>query len=162
MSLVSADRIKVDHFAADPTRDHVTLQELAADLHSVRALATTVTIALAASATTDGMEATITVTDGAGNTVAAVHPLEVWFSDSDTTGALTASAYSGALTAVTGNILTALTAKKHVSLVTAATGIAVLKVVASANPTTEYVYVKRPDGAGVVISEASGTSWEGA
>ncbi len=123
----------------------------------------TVSISLAASATTDGMEAAIQVKDRQGNNVAGVFPLEVWYSEAATGIGLTADAYSGALTAVAnkGAILSALTAKKHVSAVTNASGLLTLLVVDSANPADQYVAVKRPYGAGVVVSAVSGTNWEG-
>lgn len=123
-----------------------------------------VRITLAASATTDGMEAAIQVIDRRGAPVAGVFPLEVYYSlDANGIG-LTTTAYSGALTAVSnkGAILTALTAKKHVSAVTNASGLLTLLVVDSSNSAVEYVCVKRPYGAGVVVSAVSGTNWEGA
>lgn len=42
------------------------------------------------------------------------------------------------------------------------TEIDVATLVASANPADQYVAVKKPLGAGVVVSGASGTHWEGA
>jgi hypothetical protein len=123
----------------------------------------TCSISLSASATTDGMEAAIQVKDRQGNNVAGVFPLEVYYSESSAGIGLTADAYSGTLTAVSnkGAILTALTAKKHVSAVTNASGLLTLLVVDSANPADQYVCVKRPYGAGVIVSAASGTNWEG-
>lgn len=129
---------------------------------TITALGSTVTIALAASATTDGMDITITVKDAFGDTVAAVHALEFWMSEDDAGAGLTADAYSGDLTASTGAILSALTAKKHWTAVTADTGIFVATLVDSANPVDQYVAVKKPLGSALVISEASGTNWEGA
>lgn len=108
------------------------------------------------------MDITITAVDGNGNTVAAVTPFEMWISEAATGIGLTADTYSGAVTASVGAIHTALTAKKHFLGVTAATGIAVITAVASANPTDQYVVVAKPDRRGVVVSEASGTNWEGA
>lgn len=122
----------------------------------------TVTVALSKSATTDGMDITITVVDGDGNAIAAAHCLEVWISESSAGAGLTGDSYSGNVTAGTGAILTAFTAKKHFSLVTAATGIAVLTAVDSANPTDQYVCVRNPLNGRVIVSAASGTSWEGA
>lgn len=121
-----------------------------------------ITIALAASATTDGMDITMTVVDGDGTAIAAAHALEVWISEDSSGVGLTADAYSGTVTASTGAILTALTAKKHFSVVTAATGIAVMTAVASANPTDQYVCVKNPATGKVIVSAVSGTNWEGA
>lgn len=145
------------------------LREMAADLGDATpaeiaildGIGSTVTIAIAASATTDGMDITVTVKDADGNTVAAVHELDLWMSEDATGIGLTADTYSGTLTAGTGEILTALTAKKHFRIVTAATGIFVGTLVDSGNPADQYVAVKKPIGAGVVVSEASGTNWEG-
>lgn len=124
--------------------------------------ASTFTVDLAASATTDGMDITITAVNGKGETVAAVTPFEMWISEADTGIGLTADTYSGAVTASTGAIHTAVTAKKHFLGVTAATGIAVITAVDSANPADQYVVVAKPDRRGVIVSEASGTNWEGA
>jgi hypothetical protein len=119
------------------------------------------TIGLADSATTDGMDITITAVDALGATVAKVVPFEMWISEATTGIGLTADTYSGTVTAATGAIHTALTAKKHFLGVTAATGIAVITAVASANPADQYVVVRHPAGDGVVVSAASGTNWEG-
>lgn len=136
--------------------------DITADLAALGGNAVTFTLALAASATTDGMEVTITAKNAAGSTVAAVIPFEFWFSDAATGIGLTADAFSGTLTAPSvGAIHTALTAKKHVLGVTAATGIATLLIVDSANPTDVYSAVRKPQGDGVVVSAASGTNWEG-
>lgn len=122
----------------------------------------TATVAIAASSTTDGMDITVTVKDAEGNTVAGVHNLEMYMSEAATGIGITADTYSGDLTATTGAIISALTAKKHWSVVTAATGIFAATLVASANPADQYVVVKKPLGSGVVVSAASGTNWEGA
>lgn len=134
-----------------------------AELNAVDGIPVTWTVALAASATTDGMEVTITAKDAAGATVAAAIPFEFWFTDAATGIGLTADSFSGALTAPSvGAIHTALTAKKHVLGITAASGIATLLIVDSANPTDVYAAVRKPLGNGVVVSVVSGTNWEGA
>jgi len=121
-----------------------------------------VTIAIAASQTTDGIEATLTVKDRAGNTVTGLHVLEVWVSDDADGGGLTATSASGALTATTGVILTALTAKKHVKLTTADTGIAVLLLVDSANTAGERFCAKNPSTGQIILgTAAAGTDYEG-
>lgn len=120
------------------------------------------TIALARSLTTDGMQITVTFKDGLGATVADVIAFEMWMSEDANGIGLTADAYSGTLTAGTGAILTALTAKKHVSAVTAATGIAVFTLVDSANPVDQYVAVKNPLNGAVYMSAISANNWEGA
>jgi hypothetical protein len=133
----------------------------ATELNVLDGIGVTVTVGLAASLTTDGMDITITVKDAAGSTVAAVHQLEFWISEATTGIGLTADSYSGDLTATVGSILSAHTAKKHWSVATAATGIFKATLVASANPADQYVAVKNPVGAGLVVSAASGTNWEG-
>lgn len=119
-------------------------------------------ISLAASATTDGLEATIQVVNARGDALAGVRKLEVWISEDAEGEGLTADSYSGAVTATVGTILTALTAKKHFECLTSADGIVKLLAVASANPADQYICVNRPDGEGVIVSVASGTNWEGA
>lgn len=132
-----------------------------AELNSVDGIPVTFTIVLAASATTDGMDITITAKDAASGTVAAVIPIEWWISEATTGIGLTADSYSGTVTASVGAIHTALTAKKHFLGVTAATGIMTATAVDSANPADQYVVVKKPLGNGVVVSVVSGTNWEG-
>lgn len=133
----------------------------AAELNMNDDSAATVTVAIAASATTDGMDITITAKDAASATLDAVHNLEVWMSEDSTGIGLTADTYSGDLTATTGAVLTALTAKKHWSVVTAASGIFAATLVDSANPADQYVAVRNPFNGKVVVSAVSGTNWEG-
>lgn len=121
--------------------------------------ATTFTIALAASGTTNGMDVTITAKDGKGNTVAAPTPVSFWMSNATTGIGLTASAYSGAVTATTGAFLTVLTAKKQFSAVTAATGILAFTIIDTVKPATEYVAIEAPSRRSLVVSGASGTNW---
>ena len=120
--------------------------------------ALTATIALAAGAT-NSIDATITMKDMAGATVTGVQQVEVFITES-ATGALglTADAASGALTASTGVVLTALTAKKHIRAVTDTNGVLVLNLVDSAKPADQYFAVVRPFGS-LAVSAASGTSW---
>lgn len=118
----------------------------------------TFTVALAAGAA-NTMTMTITAVDGAGSTVAKVVPFQFWLSEAATGMGLTGDSYSGALTATAGAIHTALTAKKHVLGVTAADGVAVLSLVDTNKPADQYAVVARPDGDGLVVSAASGTSW---
>ena len=110
---------------------------------------------------TDACDITITVKDSAGVAIPTVHALEFWISESAIGAGLTADSASGALTAVTGTVLTALTAKKHALIVTAATGIAVMRIVDSANPVDQYFCVKNPATGLVTVSAASGVLWEG-
>ena len=119
-------------------------------------------IALAASSTTDGMDITITVQDQGGNTVAQTHQLEIYMSEAATGIGLTGDTYSGTLTASVGAILSALTAKKHFTVVTAANGIFTGTLVDSANPADQYVVVVEPGTGKLTVSAASGTNWEGA
>lgn len=119
-------------------------------------------IALEVGGATDAMDVIITVQDGDLATIAAAHTLEVWISDAATGIGLTADTFSGALTAVSGAILSVLTATKHVIVTTAATGIIELRLVASANPADIYVAVKNPSTGQIHVSVISGTNWEGA
>lgn len=117
-----------------------------------------ITIALAAGAA-NVMTITISVKDNNGNLIAQPHALEFWNSTLATGIGLSATAYSGALAATTGAILTAFTAKHHASIVTAATGIAVLTITDTGKPATEYMVVKHPDNGTLVVSGASGANW---
>lgn len=121
-----------------------------------------VTIDLAASATTDGMDITVTVVDEDGDTVAGVFDLVMHMSEAATGAGLTADSYSGNLTASVGAILGALTEKKAWVIQTAATGIFTATLVDSANPADQYVGVKKPTAPGLVVSAASGSNWQGA
>lgn len=120
-----------------------------------------VNIALAASATTDGMDITVSVKDHRGLAVTERKLLHLFMSENATGGGLTADAYSGDLTATAGAILTALTAKKHWAVVTDATGVFAATLVDTANPADQYVVIGGPDISGVVLSPISGTNWEG-
>ena len=121
-----------------------------------------VTIAYAASATTDGIEATFTVVDAAGDAVEAITNLNVWISDDANGSGLTATAASGALTAATGTILTALTAKKHVNANTNASGVLTLLLVDSANTAGERFCVAHPvTGKAIVGAATVATDYEG-
>lgn len=125
------------------------------------AFPSTATIGLAASGTTDGMTITITMKDANGNTLAETVGFEWWISEAATGIGLTADSYSGTVTASVGGDVAAFTAKKHFSSLTAATGIYTATAVDSANPADQYVAVRLPNGK-IVVSEASGTNWEGA
>lgn len=134
----------------------------AAELNALDNAATNVTIAYAASATTDGIEATYTVKDAAGATLAAMHVLHCHISDDSDGNGLTATAASGALTADTGTILTVLTAKKHVIATTASSGILKLLLVDSANTTGERFCVMNPATNKLIVGAATvGTNYEG-
>lgn len=124
--------------------------------------AANVTVSYAASATTDGIEATLTAVDATGAAVEAIHTLNVWVSDDADGSGLTATSASGALTAATGTILTALTAKKHVIANTAATGILTLLLVDSANTAGERFCAANPvNGKAIVGAATAATDYEG-
>lgn len=149
----------------NPTQALVNLGLTAtkAELNLLDGAASTVTIAIAASETTDGMDITVTAKDAAGATLTGVHEFTMIASDAATGIGLTADAFSGDLTATTGTILGALTAKKAWRIQTAATGIFAATLVDSANPADIYIAVKRPAPIpGMVVSAISGTNWEGA
>jgi hypothetical protein len=120
------------------------------------------TIALAKSATTNGMKITVTAKDSGGTTLAQVVALDLWMSEATSGVGLTGDTYSGDLAASTGAILGALTAKKAWRVQTATSGIFEAVLVASANPADQYVVVSHPATGAVTVSAASGTNWEGA
>lgn len=127
----------------------------AAELNMLDDSANNVTISYAASGTTDGIEATFTVVDAAGTAIDAIHNLEVYISDDADGSGLTATAASGALTAATGTILTALTAKKHVIANTDANGVLTLLLVDSANTAGERFCVRNPLNGKIIVGDAT-------
>lgn len=134
----------------------------AAELNALDDSAASVSISYAASATTDGIEATLTVLDAAGVAIDAIHTLEVWISDDADGSGLTATSASGALTAATGTILTALTAKKHVIANTNSSGVLTLLLVDSANTAGERFCCKNPlNGKAIVGSATVAGDYEG-
>lgn len=138
--------------------------ETTVDLTELSALDATIASAvpvLTAGAATDEMDITITVKDAGGNTIAGLHNLEVWITDDATALSLTATAASGALTAVDGAILSVLTAKKHVTCVTPATGIINLSLVDSVNTADEFVVVKLPNGLYSISAASVAGSYQG-
>lgn len=118
-------------------------------------LAPSVTISYAASATTDGIEATYTVVDAAGTAIAAIHNLECWISDDADGSGLTATSASGALTAAVGTILSAHTAKKHINANTDANGVLTLLLVDSANTAGERFCVRNPVNGRIIVGDAT-------
>jgi hypothetical protein len=131
------------------------LTSTTAELNLVDNAPANVTIAYAASSTTDGIEATLTVVNAAGAAVTGIHNLNVWISDDTDGNGLTATAASGALTAATGTILTALTAKKHVIANTSAAGVLKLLLVDSANTAGERFCVANPLTGKIIVGAAS-------
>lgn len=121
-----------------------------------------VRVTLAPSATANGMDIYIQAIASNGEALAGVHQLELWMSESSLGLGLTADTYSGALTAVKGSVLTAYTAKKHISAVTDANGLLQLLLVDTAKPADQFVAVRRPFDGGLIVSQASGSNWQGA
>ena len=133
----------------------------AAELNLIdNSIATAVPV-LSAGAATDEMDITITAKNAAGVTIAQVCQLEVWITDSATAYTITGTSASGALTAVDGGVLTAITAKKHIICVTPATGIINLSLVDSANTAGEIICVKLPNGTFSQSAASAGTDYEG-
>jgi hypothetical protein len=142
--------------------DDVELTASAAEVNTLTGRPANVTIALAASGTTDGMDITFTVVDAAGAAIAEVHMLEWWISEAATGIGLTGDTYSGDVTTTTGTEYQQITDKKHYTGLTDANGVLVALAVASANPADQYVACKHPATGLVLVSEVSGTNWEGA
>lgn len=158
---LGATPVQVTATAAElNTLDGVTAT--AAEINNLDDTVVTVDIALAASATTDGMDITITMQDGAGTAIDAVHRFEWWISEAATGIGLTGDTYSGDVTTGTGTEWEEIVAKKHYVGLTAATGVYVATAVDSANPADQYVAVVHPVTGKVIVSGASGTNWEGA
>jgi len=134
----------------------------AGELNLVDDICASVSIAIAASVTVDGMDITFTVLDAAGVAIDAVHMLEWWISEDAQGEALTGDTYSGDVTTVTGTEFQEIVSKKHYIGQTLATGVMTCLAVASANPTDQYVCCKNPVNGKVHVSAISGTNWEGA
>lgn len=83
-----------------------------------------------AAGTSNVTEITVTVKDAAGNTVAAVHNLDLWLSDDADGQGLTATTASGAVAAkaASGTDLSTLVAKKALRVQTLKTGVYVLSI----------------------------------
>jgi hypothetical protein len=111
-------------------------------------------IALAAGAS-NVMGVTIKAQDEDGNTVSGVQQIDVWASDLSTGLALTASAFSGDLVAVTGYVLASPTTKKRWTVLTAANGVFTGNLTDTAKPQALYLVAKNPVGAGVTVSAIS-------
>jgi|GEM_PF-4111012 len=138
------------------------LTSSAAELNLTDNMSAAVNVGLAASVTTDGMDITLTVQDAAGSTIASTATILVWISEAATCAGLTADTYSGDVTIVSGVEVAEHTAKKAFLVQTAATGIATMLAVASANPADQYVCAQVYGDGGVSVSAVSGTNWEGA
>jgi hypothetical protein len=110
--------------------------------------------------------ATITLAAGATNVMGITIQLNVaerrkveFFMSTDAEGdGLTGTTYSGDFAATSGVILSALTAKKHLTCLTDSTGKVVLTLTATAEPATERVCVVNGDGS-LTISAVSGVNW---
>lgn len=139
----------------------VVVTSTPAELNSLDGVIASAIPVLSAGAATDEMDITITVRDAAGEIVAAVSFLEVWITDSATAYTLTGNCASGALTAVDGGILTAHTAKTHITCVTPATGIINLSLVDDSNTAGEIVCVRLPNGSFSQSAASAGTDYEG-
>lgn len=73
--------------------------------------------------------------------------LDVWVSDSATTGALNATAVDGGVAiGASGAIVLAVTASKYFKCLTSATGALALTLTHAAGAKTVYLYVRLPDG----------------
>lgn len=118
-------------------------------------------ITLAKSVTTDGMNISIKPVSAAGAALGGIYTFDFYMSETNSGAGITADTYSGDLTATAGAILVALVAKKMWRVSTSAGGEFAATLVASANPTDQYVTVIHPLNGKTVVSAASGTNWEG-
>lgn len=119
-------------------------------------------ISLAASGTTDGLEATFTLKSATGETLTTGQPIIWWISESSDGSGLTGDSYSGDVTTPSvGTELSELTAKKAFIGLTSTAGLLTALAVDSANPADQYFCCLNPNGS-ISVSDASGTNWEGA
>jgi len=145
-----------------PSVNGVAVSATAAELNIMDDSANNVTIVYSTGVGTDNIVCTITVVDAAAVAIDAVHKLEVFITDDDIGGVLTSTAASGALTATTGAVLSVLTAKKHITCSTAATGIVVLDLVDSANTAGERFCVVNPVNGKVIVGASTvATDYQG-
>lgn len=136
--------------------------DITAGVVTIGQAALVIDIALATSVTVDGIDITITVQDGEGNAIAGVFALDVWISEAATGIGITAESYSGDVTVVTGSELVEHVAKKVFLATTDANGVLGMLAVDSSNEVDQYIAVRNPATGRVVVSAASGTTWEGA
>jgi predicted RecA/RadA family phage recombinase len=107
----------------------------------------------AAAGASNVAEVTITPRDAIGAALAGVRTLELWLSDDAAGAGLTSTTASGTVVAKSGEgtVLTAFTAKKHLSVQTKAAGTFVLQITDTAK-TGFYVCVRNPSTGLVSVS----------
>lgn len=139
-----------------PSNSPQSLRRLAAYLNKVfsRSAANRVSIGLAAGAA-NVMGVTVTAQDEDGNTVAGVHQIHVWASESSIGLGLTTATFSGDLVAATGAVLSASVAKKSWTILTAANGVFTGNLTDTAKPQAQYIAAKNPLGSAVTVSVVS-------
>lgn len=116
--------------SADVTADRTwTLPDASGTISLIDGKGTTTTFAVAAGGA-NVSEVTITVVDAAAATVAAVHHLDVWLSDSATCAGATGTTASGTVTAkaASGRVVSTFIAKKELRVETLATGVFILEI----------------------------------
>ena len=128
------------------------------------AIGTPVNFTFAAAAGASNVaEVTITPRDAVGAALAGVRTLEVWLSDDAAGAGLTGTTASGTVIAKSGEgtLLTAFTAKKHLSVQTKAAGTSVLQITDTAK-TGFFVCVRNPSTGLVSVSDPLVTANYGA
>ena len=117
----------------------------------------------AAAGASNVVEVTITPRDAVGAALAGVRTLEVWLSDDATGAGLTGTTASGTVFAKSGEgtVLTAFTAKKHLSAQTKPAGTLVLQITDTAK-TGFFVCVRNPSSGLVSVSNQLVTANYGA
>jgi len=111
--------------------------------------AQTVTIS-AAAGSANVSNITITVKDGEGATVAAVHHLDFTLTDDPAGAGLTGTTASGTVTTTSGIVLQTYTAKKALRIQTLATGVAVVAITDTAK--TGFYAAVSLGGRAIVVS----------
>lgn len=120
------------------------------NLHGYKGVGLTVTAVAGAS---NVSTVTVTVKDANGVTAAGIHWLELITTSDAAGGTISATAYSGSLVAGTGTLLITWTAKHAFLIATDATGVFIGSLTDTAK-TADYVAVKKPASAGLVVSSA--------
>lgn len=115
----------------------------------------------AAAAGSNVCEVTFTVKDADGNTIAAVHQLDVYLSDASTGAGLTATTASGTVTAksASGTVVDTQTSKKALRVQTLATGVFILEITDTSKTTFYPVVINPTSGKAIVGAQLTAANY---
>lgn len=120
------------------------------------------TVTWVAGTGTDDADITVEFLKSDGTVYAGVVAFDFWISEANTGAGVTGDTYSGDVTVTTGTEVQEIISKKYFRVLTDESGSAVINAVASANPTDQYACIALPIDGSVIVSNVSGTGWEGA